>query len=303
MEFNETTHEYVHNGDQYTSVTQLLKKYGLSANYGGIPSDVLAKAANKGKAIHKALELFIGGDHSMLGLVNEVDLFQKYVVDNGIDLTHAKSEQMLFDTTYKIAGTIDFQYTQGSDVVVADFKTTSALHLDSVAWQLSIYNYLVVGGDLMNYYFNKLKVFHFTGGKLDVRDVYTVDYDQVKALLDANLLNEPTFTYKKTTQVISSSDHAFLLQISEEIESYESVLEKLKQKQKVILDQAKEAMIKQKDYFYRTSDFDLVYSPAQSRKTLDATAVKEFITSKGEDPQKFMKETITGDSVRFKLKK
>ena len=303
MEFNEEKHEYVHNNQVYTSVTQLLKKYGLSADYTGIPDAVLKKAATRGRAVHKALELFVGGDQSMLGLMNEVDLFNKYVTMSNIDLTQAKSEQLYYDTNYKIAGTIDFQYDLNNEHIIADFKTTSSLHLDTVAWQLSIYNFLMTGGDIMNYYFNKLKVYHFTAGKLYVKDVYTVDYDQVKALLEANLQGLPDFVYVKTTKVISDADVQLLSQLSKEIVAHQAVLDELEKQRDTVLNSVKEEMIKQKDYFYRSSEFDLIYTAPQIRKSLDTGAVKQYVEDTGGDIEKLMKETTTKDGIKMRIKK
>lgn len=303
MKFNEEKHEYSHQGSIYTSATQLLKKYGLSADYTGIPAAVLQKAATRGKSVHKALELFVGGDQSMLGLMDEVDLFNKYVTMSNIDLTQAKAEQLYYDTNYKIAGTVDFQYDLNNEHIVADFKTTSSLHLDTVAWQLSIYNFLVTGGDIMNYYFNKLKVYHFTSGRLYVKDVYTVDYDQVKALLEANLQGLPDFVYVKTTKVISDADVQLLSQLSKEIVAHQAVLDELKKQQDTVLSSVKEEMIKQKDYFYRSSEFDLIYTAPQIRRSLDNGAVKQYVADTGGDIEKLMKETTTKDGIRMRIKK
>ena len=40
ISFDPVTHTYTRNNVQYTSVTTLLKNYGLSADYTGIPQDV-----------------------------------------------------------------------------------------------------------------------------------------------------------------------------------------------------------------------------------------------------------------------
>ena len=55
INFDETTHTYSRNGNIYTSVTTLLANYKLSANYNNIPKDVLNKAAQRGKEVHKML--------------------------------------------------------------------------------------------------------------------------------------------------------------------------------------------------------------------------------------------------------
>ena len=298
MNFDEQKHEYVHNGDQYTSVTQLLKKYGLSANYEGIPQDVLTKAANKGKNIHKQLELYINGDKSMLGTVNEVDLFDNYVKTRGIDLAMTKSEQIVYDTTYKIAGTVDVQYADAADSIIADFKTTSSLHVDAVAWQLSIYNFLLSKGDVMTYYFNKLKVFHYTGTKLYVKDVYLVDFDAVKQLLEANQRGDATFNYVKPTEVVGGSDEQLIGQILNELESHQAVVDKLQGELDVLLTKVKEKMVTTKDYQFHNDDYTINYVHPQTRQSLDQTKVKSYLESKGEKVEDYMKTTTTKDGVK-----
>jgi hypothetical protein len=303
MKFDEQKHEYERNGTVYTSVTQLLKKYGLSANYDGIPQDVLTKAANKGKNIHKNLELYINGDKSMLGTVNEVDMFDNYVKTRGIDLAMTKSEQMVYDDNYKIAGTVDIQYADGSDSIVADFKTTSQLHIDAVAWQLSIYNYLLSKGDVMTYYFNKLKVFHYTGTKLYVKDVYLVDFDAVKQLLDANLRGDATFNYVKSTNVVAGSDEQLIGQILSELNSHKEVVDRLESELDVLLTKVKEKMVLNKDYQFSNDNYMINYVHPQTRLSLDQTKVKTYLESKGEKVEDYMKTTITKDGVKAVVKR
>lgn len=300
MLFNEEKHEYTLNGVVYTSTTQLLKKYGLSADYVGIPEAIMQKAAAKGKDVHKGLELYIGGDKSMAGLLNEVKLFQDYITQAGIDLTHAKSESMVYDIHYQVSGTIDFQYIDGNDYIIADFKNTSTLHLDAVAWQLSIYNYLQTKGDVLSYYFNKLKVYHFTRGKLYVKDVYTVDYDTVKDLLECNLNKQPVFNYTKNNNLISTSDSVVVSQILRELETYNTAVKKLNDELKVILERVKTDMVTKKDYSVKTPDFAITYVAPITRKSWNTTKIKSYLTTQGEDVEDYMNETTGADSIRIK---
>lgn len=301
IQFDDATHQYSKLGSTYISATQLLKKYGLSVDYGGIPAAVLAKAAAKGNAVHKALEEYIKGDQSMILLFNEVNMFDQYIKARGIDLSKAKSEEMLCDDQYQIAGTIDFQYIEGNTYYVSDFKTTSSLHIDVVAWQLSIYNYLVSGGDMLKYYFNQMKVFHFTNGRMYVKDVYTIDYDAVKELFEAHKNNLPTYTYVRSSKVITPTQDTVLNQIMNEIETYDSHLNKLKEERDKLLMIAKENMITQKDYSYKTNTLNITYMLPQERRSLDTTKVKNYLTSIGEDIDSYMRTTITSDSIRISL--
>jgi hypothetical protein len=303
MEFNADTHEYTHNNEKYTSVTQLLKKYSLSVDYDGIPKDVLAKAANRGKATHASLEAYVKGDRSELNITSEVDLLHNYVTTRGIDLTTAQSEQLVFNDKYKIAGTVDFQYVDGIDKVIADFKTTSTLHIDAVSWQLSIYNYILSGGDVMNYYFNKLKVFHYTTSKLYVKDIYLVEFDQVEALLEANLKDEPTFNYVKPNKIVAGSDETLIGQVLSEIASHKEIVSRLQDELDLLLDKAKERMVQSNDYTFSNDDYRLIYVHPQQRSTLDSNKVKEYLEQQGQDLKDFMKETTTKDGIKAELRR
>ena len=93
IQFDEATHTYTRNNTVYTSVTTLLAKYNLSADYSNIPTDVLQKAAQRGSSIHKKLE-----DYIKQGIVsnhNDVQNFIKYVTARGIDLSKASSQEQL----------------------------------------------------------------------------------------------------------------------------------------------------------------------------------------------------------------
>jgi hypothetical protein len=303
MILEEKTHKYIHNNEEYISVTQLLKKYNLSADYTGIPEHILQNAATKGKAIHKALELYIKGDQSMLGLVNEVDLFHNAIIKKPfIDLTLAKAEEIVYDNIFKVAGTIDFQYYNETGLTIIDFKTTSSLHLETIAWQLSIYNYLICKGDVMNYYFNKLQVYHFHNGRLYIKDIHTIDYDQVEELLKANQTNVTEFNYTRPNNIINKSEQALITQILNELNTYDPIIKRLKTELDTILERVKQNMVDQKHYNYATDEIVLTYISQQTRLALDNTKVKEFLTQAGEVVDDYMKRTTVKDTVRARLK-
>lgn len=300
--FDEATHQYTVNGKPLISTTSLLKMYGLSVNYGSIPANVLAKAANRGKAIHKELELFIKGTPSGLGNSAEVTLLDQYIQTRGINLGIAKAEQQVFDINYAIAGTIDFQYLDGNDTVIADFKTTSALHITEVAWQLSIYNYMVTKGDTLSYYINKLKVFHFNQGRLLVKDVPTIAMDAVESLLNTYKAGGTTFVYNVPTVVITDSQSQLIKMLADEIESYDQIKTKLEKELDAMLQQVKDNMRDQKYYNYDCPDYTLTYIHPQLKRTLNTKAVREFFTKNNVSIDPFISETKTGDSIRLRLK-
>ena len=77
--FNEAEHTYTLGEKTLISVTQLLKKHGLSTNYANVDAEVLEKAANKGTAVHKEIENYIkNGDVGFTSeLIDYIDITEQ----------------------------------------------------------------------------------------------------------------------------------------------------------------------------------------------------------------------------------
>lgn len=274
MLFDEEKHEYTKNNKKYISVTQLLKKYGLSADYAGIPTNVLEKAAQRGKAIHKGLELYIKSGNNPQ-ILDEVNMLERYVTARGIDLTTSKAEEIVYNDTYGIAGTIDWQFTEGADEILWDHKSTSSIYMDSVSWQLSIYNYLKCNGDTLTYYLKKLKVGHFYNNRMSVRDVPTIEYDQVEKLLEAHKRGDTTFTYvKDTTSLVTDSEDKILSQIMLEMESYKKAIKELEVKAESIQNVIQERMERTHINYIETDLLKISYVYETTRRTIDKDMVE-----------------------------
>lgn len=282
INFDEATHTYTRNGNQYTSVTTLLNKYGLSPSYANIPQNVLQQAANRGHNTHKAFENYI-----KQGLVdlNDTDLanFIKYVTARNIDVKTSTSEEIVYDDTYLIAGTIDWQYIDLDEEVIADFKTTSQIHWESVTWQLSIYNFIKCKGDIIQYYIKKLKVIHIYNGKLTVRDLPTIDYDEVIKLLTANLTGAP-YTYQPDlSKIMSNSESIMLKTIIDDIEQCETLLSDLKKKKEEMSKKITERMVAHNQHECSMNNIRIKYTDPTTRKTLDLEKVKQVCATLGID--------------------
>lgn len=282
INFDEATHTYTRNGNQYTSVTTLLNKYGLSPSYANIPQHVLQQAAARGSNTHKVLENYI-----KQGLVdpNDNDLanFIKYVTARNINVATSISEEIVYDDTYLIAGTIDWQYIDLDEEVIADFKTTSQIHWESVTWQLSIYNFIKCKGNIIQYYIKKLKVIHISNGKLTVRELPTIDYDEVVKLLTANLAGAP-YTYQPDlSNIMSNSESIMLKTIIDDIEQCETLLNDLKKKKEEMSKKITERMILHNQHECSINNIRIKYSDPTTRKTLDLEKVKQVCATLGID--------------------
>ena len=280
INFDASTHTYTRNNQTYISVTTLLKKYNLSPNYTNIPQDVLSKASQRGNSVHKDLENYI---KSGIDNPNNNDLqnFIKYVTNRNINLLLAKSEEVIYDDNYLIAGTVDWQYIDGDEDVIADFKTTSSIHWDSVSWQLSIYNYIKCKGDVLQYYLKKLKVVHMYNGKFSVREVPPIEYDEIVNLLNANLAGLPYIYTPDYSKIMSNSESLVLGTLLDDIAQCETLLQELTAKREEMQKKLIERMILNNKRECTINNIYIKYTDGATRQSLDLNKVKQLCDSVG----------------------
>lgn len=306
IKFDEKKHEYRNDkGDLYISVTQLLKKYGLSVDYANIPDHVLANAAQKGKAVHKALEEYIKGDDTMIGLFDEVSLFDSYIKQRGLNRATMVPEEILYDDKYLIAGTVDVQYIDPvtSKKVIADFKTTSSLHIDAVTWQLSIYNYLISKGDLVTYYLNDIQAIHMYAGQMRVKDLPLIEFDAITALLSAQEQGATEFNYTKPDKILSNSKRQYITQLLNERDLLEDSLKSINAEIDELKTEIKTAMESEKEYKYDLDGYRINYIDSVVRTSLNRKRVQEFVEQHGGDMDKFYNTSKSNPDIRiFKIK-
>lgn len=131
--FDEAAHSYDLNGETLGGVTPIVS-WMFPETYSDIPEAVLNKAAEHGTQIHYECRL------SDLGInpeSREATAYQTLKQAEG--LTTLQNEWLVDDGAH-IASAIDVIFTDGS---IGDIKTTSKIHSDNVALQLSIYAYLL----------------------------------------------------------------------------------------------------------------------------------------------------------------
>lgn len=137
--FDEAKHQYHLNGEQLGGVTPIVK-WVYPDTYKDIPESVLQKAAEHGSLVHKACQLY-----NEAGIADDAE---PQVADYIKLITSASLEPIASEYTVSenkhIASQIDVVY-KGSgkgNYILADIKTTSAIHVPNVTLQLSIYAWL-----------------------------------------------------------------------------------------------------------------------------------------------------------------
>lgn len=146
LEYDDESHTYIVDGVIVPSVTQILAvKFG--DKYTGVNRSTLERAANRGTAVHKAIEDFCktGNDDGSKEVHNFRFLLDRYgfgVFENETPIVIAK------DDTPIAAGRLDLVldvirkgkafYTK-EITAIADIKTTSTLDKEYLAYQLNLY--------------------------------------------------------------------------------------------------------------------------------------------------------------------
>ena len=288
IQFDNEKHEYTLNGKVLISTTQLLSKYGLAPSYDGTPNQILKAAAEKGTLIHKEIETFIKTGE--VGFTDELFEFIKYFNEHNLIIAKCESEKMVNNDS--VAGTIDFVYKYLDKKVIADFKTTSVLHKNTVEWQLSIYAYLYDQNDYEN---TVLKAFHFTPS-LNVVDLNLKPKAEVEKLINAYINGSE---YYEMSSLLPTELQKELMIVENEFTCLEEIYKKLKAKREETITKIKQAMEENNITSVETSSFKITYVKAREQVGVDS---KKLIADHPEIAEKYKKITNVSASLRITTK-
>ena len=135
VEFFEDGHIYLVNGVIVPSVSTILGATLFKGKYDSVPPFVLQRAAQFGTGVHEAIE-----NGEWLGLDDvQYKVYQNYLkLLKTEDITPTAHERIV-NYGYDYAGTYDMDcMIKGADCL-ADVKTTYALDIEYLSWQLSMY--------------------------------------------------------------------------------------------------------------------------------------------------------------------
>ena len=283
--FDPQTHTYTLDGKDLISVTQLMKKHGLSPNYNGVDEEVLKASAVRGTLIHKEIENYI--KKGEIGFTDECAEFVSYVRENNIAIM---GSEVTFHNDI-VAGTCDLIInSEKGYLIVADIKTTSTLHKESVAWQLSLYAYLS-GNKMMNHG----QAFHFSKDGLKVVDIELKPVEEVEKLLECERKGE---IYHQEL-VIEGFELAKFYEAEQIIVKAKEEQKRAEETQKEVYEAILKAMEEQGVKTYETDTMKITYVAPVKRVTLDTARLKK------ENPlmaKAYEKETETKASLRITLK-
>lgn len=291
VKFRESDHTYWLSDRQLISVTQLMKKHGLSADYSAVKADILNAKAERGSLIHKEIEEFI--NFAEEGFTDELDSFKNLIKEHKIIPT--TSETIVYDDL--VAGTIDVIGQCPSGRIIVDIKTTSTLHKDALAWQLSIYEYLfqkVHPGASVS----ALYGIHLNGTSAKLVEVERKPREEIERLFECEK-NGELFIPKSTALSISKSELAYMADVERRISELKKQIDIYTKSYNEMKEDLKERMKEQGVKSYEDDLLIITYKDSYTREILDAEKLK---ADKPEIYSAYKKVTNVKDRVNITLK-
>lgn len=290
VKFNKKNHTYTlikDNGEKIdlVSVTTLLKKHNITPDYSNVNEEVLKAKAERGSVIHEDLEQYI--NHKKLGFTNELENFIKACKKHNI--LPSKSEFMVWNE--EIAGTVDVAGIIDGQTFIGDFKTTTTLHREAVAWQLSLYAYL------MNEKFDKYLCIHFSDeNTCNIVEIKPIEKEEIERLLECERNCE---LFQKKTLELDTVSCEKILTIQQELKSLDDRKKELEKSEselkEMLIQKMEETGVKSIDNDY----FKITYVAPTTQERIDTARIKKELP---EIAEQYVKTSAIKASVRITLK-
>ena len=259
IRFDKEGHKYFLGDRELISVTALLQEMKISPDYSMVDEEVLKAKADKGTLIHKEIEEYL--KEGKVGFTKELQSFIKWREESGA--TDFKSEFMLNNDL--IAGTCDLMFKCDGFNYIADIKTTSTLHKNSVSWQLSLYNYL--NGGLADF----AQAFHFVDGELMIVSVPLKPKEEIEELLKCY---QEKRDYKPLT-IIPNEALATIQEAEAIIAKCKRDMEEAEARKKEVTEAIMGVMEERGILTYETDNIKLTYVAPMVKKVIDTAKFKK----------------------------
>ena len=262
LKFDEETHTYTLNDNKLISVTQLLAKHHLSPDYSGVSEELLKKSAEYGNQVHKDIENYIKKGIVVPSL--ELTSFINWLEKSGYEVID--SEYLVCNDI--IGGKVDLllKHQETGVYVIADIKTTSIVHQESVSWQLSLYNYLEENVAQVGMCLHFLK-----DGTLEVESIKLKTQQDTEKLIECER-NGEIFQYELDTLDTALVD---LDKVERLIANYKALIKQAEEEQKTIHEQVRAEMESRNIKTLDLNTMKITIVEDSVRKTFDKKAFEK----------------------------
>lgn len=284
IDFDEKNHCYAVDGDIASiSVTELLKKHGLSPYSNGFQSGLMSQKAEVGKEVHKDLENVIN-TAKYAPQTEQGKNFKKWV-DENLDCGVAEQRIAYDYNGLLIAGTADLVgFLKNGKLLIADHKNTESFNREYVSWQVSILDYFfralkdeLVNGNIWNWKgAETFYCFHYKpdNGELTVKELTKVPDNEIERLLQCEFDGE---IYKRTALAVDDDlknqieiAEAKFATLSEQYKTAEAEIKDLRQK--LCEEFERQGLIS----FETPNGYRFTYVPKSESITTDTPKLKEL---------------------------
>lgn len=195
IDFIDKLHAYVVDGEVADiTVTELLRKHGISPDYSFVKTEILTAAADEGTARHAELEnIAKGGEPTS---IYGVALQEWFAGKDAFDLLPER--RCALKGAFTLAGTADIIGHTDDFTFLGDYKFTSTFHKSAVTWQVNLYDYMIRKSEGLPGA-NKFFGFHFKDGKMKVYELPKIPDEEIEKLLKAEENGELYNPVKLTT--------------------------------------------------------------------------------------------------------
>lgn len=303
--FNSEEHTYALHGHKLKGVTPIVK-WMFPDTYLAIPDEVLKRAADYGGLIHSKLEMY-----DSLGIIDEeckplldyIKLKERYGIKVHLS-------EYLVDDGQDIASSIDKVFEPDSDGCwpLADVKTTSAIHVNNVRLQLSIYAYLF---ELCNPGEKAGKIYVIwlpkpQYGEADVMELERIPSETCKEIVRAYLAGEDSSQFADLWDIGKVKNEGLEEELPDDLKEVGDEIKKLLSKEKEIAarkDELKallmEKMTEKNVRVWKSVGVTITKKAGGVRQSVDSKKLKE------KHPEVYLdvlKTTNFRESIEFKEK-
>ena len=292
--FLQEPHKYVLGEKELSGITGLIQSKIFPDLYKDIPSFVLDKAARRGSFVHETIEMY---DSGFIPSEISPELGNYIAIKSENKLNTIASEYVVSDNEH-YASCIDIVLEdEDGNIVLADIKTTSDLHLEYVRWQLSIYAYFF---EFQNPTLkaSKLAVIWLRDDKSRYVELKRVPTKYIKELLKCGVDNTEIsqsiveISKPKTPRELKSAERA--------IYKLQSKIEELTKQKKQLSDGMLELMKLHNVQSYKGELISMSRRATYEREDIDKSKLKSEYPDIYE---KCIKKTNVSESITIKLNK
>ena len=280
--FDGVAHTYFLNGEQLKGITGTLLTHALGNKYVDVPASVLENARKKGKRIHEEIEMYING-------FAPAEPSDEFVAFANLCKKFVESEFVVSDEK-NFATPIDLI---DEECNLYDVKTTYALDLDYLSWQLSICAYFF---ELQGNKANKLYGIHLRGNDAKIVEVERKKDAEVQRLIEC-YLNDISFV---NDVVISEEQQlAKLIELEQAIILIELEASKAKEQRDALLKGIEQKMVDSGTKKIETEKLIITRVLPTESVTFDS---KRFLEENPQVAEKYSKTSVRKGYIKIKIK-